>query len=390
MIEIDPIWLLLPLAAVMGWYVARKNSERVSGQKVNKLSSSYFKGLNYLLNEQPDKAIEVFLELSEVDTDTVETHLALGNLFRRRGEVARAIKFHQNLISRSNLSPEQRTYAFLELGEDYMRAGLLDRAEDLFSELIEIGAQQPPALRHLIAIYQQEQDWEKAIDAARLLEKASGKDESALIAQFQCELADQAIKKNDFATARKWVQQARRTDADSARGSMLEARLAELEGDYKTAIRALMRVPEQDMAYLPEILGPLIHCLRENDQVGRARQFLRDMLDRYAGISPTLHLADLIRQEEGEKAAAHFVGDRLRIRPSVRGLHKLIDLTLVDSRGAAKKNLLALQELTRRLLDEAALYRCNQCGFGARSHHWQCPSCKSWDSVKPVSGVSGS
>ena len=154
--------MLLPVAALSGWIIGRRNSERSRRAGVSELSSSYFRGLNYLLNEQPDKAIEVFLKLAEFNRDTVETHLALGNLFRRRGEVDRAIRVHQHLIARPNLSDQEKTIALLELGEDYMRAGLLDRAETLFTDLIAMDAQVPSALKHLISIYQHEKDWGKA------------------------------------------------------------------------------------------------------------------------------------------------------------------------------------------------------------------------------------
>src|ERR1700755_2875600 len=168
---------LLPVAAASGWYLGKRSSERRRHARVSELSSSYFRGLNYLLNEQPDKAIEVFLQLAEFNRDTVETHLALGNLFRRRGEVDRAIRVHQHLIARPNLSNEEKTVAMLELGEDYMRAGLLDRAETLFADLVAIDAHVPNALRHLISIYQHEKDWAKAIEHAHRIEVANGESE---------------------------------------------------------------------------------------------------------------------------------------------------------------------------------------------------------------------
>ncbi len=168
--RMNPIWLLAlvpPLAFACGWWLARRSHVRRSGERVNELSSDYFRGLNYLLNEEQDKALEVFLRLAEYNRDTVETHLALGNLFRKRGEVDRAIRLHQHLVSRQGLSDEMKTVALLELGEDYMRAGLLDRAETLFSDLVAMDALAPSALRHLIAIYQHEREWHKAIDHAR-------------------------------------------------------------------------------------------------------------------------------------------------------------------------------------------------------------------------------
>jgi hypothetical protein len=166
--------LLLPVAVYFGWWLARAIERRSSGKRKRLFSDQYFQGLNYLLNEQPDKAIQVFLELAEVNQETVETHMALGNLFRRRGEVDRAIRFHQNIIAKHGLQPEQRTQALLELGEDYMRAGLLDRAERLFSELIETDAHTPSALRSLLDIYQQEKDWDKALEQAQRLEQVTG------------------------------------------------------------------------------------------------------------------------------------------------------------------------------------------------------------------------
>ncbi|HVJ61125.1 MAG TPA: tetratricopeptide repeat protein, partial [Tahibacter sp.] len=175
------LFLLLPVAAFSGWYVARRSSARTSGERVSELSSSYFRGLNYLLNEQQDKAIEVFVRLAEVNRDTVETHLALGNLFRRRGEVDRAIRLHQNLVARPDLSDAMKTVALLELGEDYMRAGLLDRAETLFSDLVAMKAHAPSALKHLIAIYQHERDWGKAIAHAERFEEMTGESQAPVI-----------------------------------------------------------------------------------------------------------------------------------------------------------------------------------------------------------------
>src|SRR6476660_4080986 len=201
MTELALLFLLLPIAALSGWVIGRRGSERTSGARVSELSTNYFRGLNYLLNEQQDKAIEVFLKLAEINRDTVETHLALGNLFRRRGEVDRAIRVHQHLIARPNLNEDEKTVALLELGEDYMRAGLLDRAETLFTDLVAMDAHVPSALRHLISIYQHEKDWAKAIDHARRLAKIAGDSQGPVIAQFYCEQAEQARAAKNFADA---------------------------------------------------------------------------------------------------------------------------------------------------------------------------------------------
>ncbi len=197
-------WLLLPIAAVSGWVLGVRNprTEQDTGRERG-LRSDYFKGINYLLNEQPDKAIEVFIKVLEVDQETVETHLALGNLYRRRGEVDRAIRIHQNLVARNSLSAEQRYEALLELGQDYLSAGLLDRAEDLFKELAEASHYRVQALRQLIDIYEQEKDWDEAISCARQLERATGNQLGPVIAHYQCEQAEQYRSHNDYKAALK-------------------------------------------------------------------------------------------------------------------------------------------------------------------------------------------
>ncbi|MDX1606358.1 MAG: lipopolysaccharide assembly protein LapB [Candidatus Competibacterales bacterium] len=388
MAEVGLFWLLLPLAALSGWYF-KGRSMRHSKRRRDQFTTNYFRGLNYLLNEQPDKAIEVFMKIAEVDSNTVETHLALGSLFRRRGEVDRAIGVHQNLISRAGLSSGQRTQALLELGEDYMRAGLLDRAEKLFTELIEIEAHTPSALRHLIAIYQQEKDWTQSIEHAKRLERVSGKDMSPVIAQFYCEIAAEALENDRVDVARSDLMRALRTDAKCVRASLMQGQIEFDAGDYDKAIKALQRVEDQDLDYVPEVLEPLMESFQAAGRQDDCEAYLRHIITKYRGISPVLALAEQIEQREGRKPAAEFMGQQLKIRPSVRGLDYLIGLNLSESEGDARENLLILRELTSRLLQGKAIYRCNNCGFGARSHHWQCPSCKLWNSVKPIHGVSG-
>lgn len=389
MLENALFWLLLPIAAASGWLLARWGIQRTSGRRELALRSTYFRGLNYLLNEQPDKAIEVFLKIAEVDSETVETHLALGNLFRRRGEVDRAIRIHQNLIARPSLDAEQRTHALLELGEDYMRAGLFDRAENLFSELIQIGAHKPSALRHLLAVYQQEKDWDKAIETAEKLERAGRDSMGPVIAQYYCELAEEARGRHDTKEARRQLSQALARDGGCVRASILLGRMAQEEGDHEGAIRAYRQVPDQDIEYIPEILEPLIGCFRQVGRLDEAQAYLEELMHRYDGISPVLALAGMLLEREGEQAAVTFITRHLRQRPSVRGLDYLIGLNLARSEGPARDTLMILHDLTRKLLDGKAVYRCSHCGFGTKTTHWQCPSCKQWNTVKPIHGVAG-
>ncbi|MEO7433796.1 MAG: lipopolysaccharide assembly protein LapB [Dokdonella sp.] len=387
--ELAFLFLLLPIAAFSGWVLGRRKSERRSGARVSELSTSYFRGLNYLLNEQQDKAIEVFLKLADINRDTVETHLALGNLFRRRGEVDRAIRVHQHLIARPNLSQEEKTVALLELGEDYMRAGLLDRAETLFTDLVAMDALAPSALKHLIGIYQHERDWAKAIENAQRLQQATGESQGALIAQFHCELAELARSQGAREDAREHIGNAFAAQRDCVRASMIEGHIESAAGDLKAAIGAFERVATQDVDYVPEILSPLLDCYARAQQMQRAEDFLLDITERYQGVSPVLALAKVYAQTRGEEAAVKFLNRILRERPSVRALMAMIDVNLHTASGEARENFLILRELTRKLVEGKAMYRCNQCGFGAKAHHWQCPSCKSWGSVRPIHGVVG-
>jgi lipopolysaccharide biosynthesis regulator YciM len=378
---------LVPAAFALGWWASRQVGARRSGAEVSELSSDYFRGLNYLLNEEQDKAIEVFLKLAEYNRDTVETHLALGNLFRRRGEVDRAIRLHQHLVSRPGLSDAMKTVALLELGEDYMRAGLLDRAEALFCDLVAMDAHAPSALRHLISIYQHERDWHKAIEHARRLEVMTGEDEAPMIAQFYCELADRSRQHGARAEARDYLRQAFECQPGCVRAFMLTGRLLSEDGQHAEAVAAYEAAIDADSAFTPEILPPLLNSYARSQQMERAESFLHDMLGRYHGVSPVLALTHLYRQRDGERAAIDFLTGQLRQRPSVRGLMALIDATMDKIDGEARENFLILRDLTRKLLEGQAMYRCSRCGFGAKAHHWQCPSCKNWSTIRPIHGV---
>lgn len=387
--ELAILFFLLPVAAFSGWILGRRRSERTSGARVSELSTSYFRGLNYLLNEQQDKAIEVFLKLAEINRDTVETHLALGNLFRRRGEVDRAIRVHQHLISRPNLSQDEKTVALLELGEDYMRAGLLDRAETLFSDLVAMDALAPPALKHLVSIYQHERDWAKAIEHAQQLQNASGEPQVAIIAQFHCELAESARSRGDRDRARECIADAFAVEPDSVRAHMILGHIEMSAGDLDAAIDAFERVAELDVDYMPEILSPLLDCYARAQRMDRAELFLIGITERYQGVSPVVALARMYASTRGEAAAAGFLNSILRQRPSIRALMALIDTHLHSAEGDVRESFLALRDLTSKLVEGKAMYRCNQCGFSAKAHHWQCPSCKNWGTVRPIHGVVG-
>jgi lipopolysaccharide biosynthesis regulator YciM len=385
---LDPLWLLLPVAAASGWWAARRSQKR-SDRRVREFSSDYFKGLNYLLNEQPDKAIEVFIRLVEVDSETVETHLALGNLFRRRGEVDRAIRIHQNLIARPTLDREQRALGLLELGADYMRAGLFDRAESLFQELIDMNAHAVAALVNLIDIYQQEKDWDKGIQALHRLEHLTGESKDAVVAQYYCEMAEQARAHGDTEAAMQRLKRALRADPQCVRATLIQGDMAVVRGDCRTAVNAYRHVEEQNADFLPEVLAPLQACYQKLGKPEAMFDYLRQIVARHHGISPMLALAEMIRARDGDRAAADFITQELRARPSVRGLERLIEINIGASDAVDPERLSVLGEIASQLLENKPVYKCRHCGFAGKVMHWQCPSCKNWNSVQPIQGVEG-
>ena len=384
-------WLLLiPAAIAIGWLLGRRGGEIKGGAKISRLSNTYFRGLNYLLNEQQDKALEIFLQIAEVDKETVETQFALGHLFRRRGEVDRAIRLHQNLVARTGLSEEQKTRAALELGEDYMRAGLLDRAETLFNDLVQMGVHAPKALQQLITIYQAERDWPQAIAHALKYEQITGEPMGESVAHYYCEVAEKYIHENNLKSARDQIALAYSSDSQCVRAGMIEGRLDLMENNDAGAIRAFERVARHDVDFLPEVLPQLMECYQRRGELMRARGFLQEVIEQYAGVTPLLALTDLIERDDGPQAAQEFLAKQLIQRPSVRGESVLLDKAFENPVIEPTETLKSLKQITDQLLVRSANYRCSNCGFGARSYHWQCPSCKSWGTVKPLLNLLGS
>ena len=314
--------------------------------------------------------------------------MALGSLFRRRGEVDRAIRFHQNIIAKPGLGAEQRTQALLELGEDYMRAGLLDRAERLFAELIETDAHTPSALRSLLEIYQQEKDWEKALEQAQRLEQVSGEHMGDVMAQFCCEMADEALVGNDRERARRHLRQARRHDPRCIRARFVLAEIASQEGDYGTALDLFEEIAELDPDYIPELLEDYVMAATQAEEQERGRCKLDEWAADYKGISLILKLTDFLAEEQGKEEAGRYLIETLTNKPSVRGLDRLIELKSTGHLDVESSDDI-LKAVTRRLMERQPAYRCNHCGFSGQTHHWQCPSCRKWSTTKKIHGVLG-
>lgn len=382
--------LLLPLAALLVWYAVRPSGAgSPQSAPPRTLSGEYFKGLSYLGSEQPDKAIDSFIKALEVDSHTIETHIALGNLYRRRGEVDRAIRIHQNLTARSALTPEQRADAMLELGQDYVSAGLLDRGEALFRELTEAQVHAAAALSQLVDIYEREQEWESAVLAARRLGEVTGEAMGPRLAHYYCQQAEREQRSGEFERALGTARQAHALNRLSVRASLLEGDILAQSGDWVGAVTAYRRVEAQDPAFLSEAIPKICDCLRRLGRTDQIGGFLREMLNRYGGLTATLALVDHEQRVNGETAALQLLTEQLQRRPSLGGCQRLVEIELLRASGECRERLVIIQRLMTALLAEKPVYRCQQCGFPAKSLYWKCPSCRHWDTLKPVRGIAG-
>ena len=383
----EVLFLLLPVAALSGWLMARSSyKKRLIKKQACNYEPEYYKGLNFLLNEQPDKAIDVFINLLEVDTETVETHLALGSLFRKRGEVDRAIRIHQNLIARPSLDQEQRANALLELGQDYMYAGLFDRAENLFTELYETGKLQKKALENLKEIYQQEKVWDKCLSIVKKLESISGNIFGNEIAHYHCEIAEELARSGDNTAALENIRKAKQADPTSVRASMMEAgREVELNNCRK-ALKLYNQIIENDPMFIPEIIDPVVACFKQLNSPNELIDYL-DMLYSKTHHSSVLRArVNLISQQQGNKAALDYLQQQLHENPKLQNLQLLIQLQMNSEKRFEQDLLPVFSDVTNEEISSRAAYSCRRCGFAAKTLHWQCPGCRSWGTIKPAPG----
>ncbi len=383
------LWTSVALLAgvLMGLYLAYMLRRNNTNRTFEQLNHRYFKGLNYLLNDESDKAIDVFIQLAETSHETFEPQLALGNLYRRKGEVDRAIKLHQALIAQAELPERYRTRALLAIGKDYMSAGLLDRAEVLFSELVEIEAHTPEALQSLVEIYQQEQDWLQAIKSASRFQSATNRNMQVPIGHFYCELAELSVAQNDQIQAEKYLSSALRVDDSSVRAHLICAQINQNQKQWQKAIDEYHQAIQADTAYIPIFIGDMATCYLALDQGKLLEDKLLELMDNYKGVSPVLALSEYYADVKGVTHASDFLSEQLKKRASFKGLNAIIGLNEKESEGHEFVYIDVLKELITKLLKGKPKLRCRKCGFGAKSLHWQCPSCKHWGVVKPIHGL---
>ncbi|HYI86000.1 MAG TPA: lipopolysaccharide assembly protein LapB, partial [Burkholderiales bacterium] len=371
-------WLLcFPVFFGLGWIAARIDIKQIVSES-KALPRSYFKGLNFLLNEQPDQAIEAFIEVVKVDPETIDLHFALGSLFRRRGEYDRAIRMHQNLLDRADLAGEQKLQAQMELGQDYLKAGILDRAEEVFSRL-EKTNQAMAARRALLEIYEQEKDWPRAIEMTKQVET-----DPRALAQYLCELAQSESAQSRPDAARRHLDAALEANRKCVRASLLWGDLERTQNNLEKAVEHWKRVESQNPAYLALVAQRLVEAYRDAGRAEEGLTLLAGYLERY----PSLDLLDTVFQQtleaKGPEQAYEIVRDELKRNPTLLGLDYLLEAQIVAAGSPDKRRDL---ELVRNLVHghtrRLARYRCESCNFKARQFHWQCPACGGWETYPP-------
>ena len=380
--EIEYWWLLaLPLFFALGWFAARIDIKQLISES-RALPMSYFKGLNFLLNEQPDKAIEAFIEVVKVDPQTIELHFALGSLFRRRGEVERAIRMHQNLVERSDLAAEQRIHALFELAQDYFKAGLLDRAEELLLKL-EGSPHAEGALRLLLEIYEQEKEWVRAIGIAEKLETVTGRSHQKEIANFYCELAGSEIMQTRPEAARPHLAEALAHHRLCVRANLLLGDLESQSGRLDAAIDAWKRIESQNPAFLALVAERLYNAYKQLGRTAEGVNLLSGYLARYSSLDLLNVVFQGTLEMQGTEPAYRLVSDELRRTPTLLGLDKLLEAQLLDAPTERRRDLELVKELVNQHIRSLAMYKCENCGFRARQYYWHCPACAAWETYSP-------
>jgi lipopolysaccharide biosynthesis regulator YciM len=380
--EFETWWLLgIPVFFGLGWVAARVDINQLVSES-RSLPRGYFKGLNFLLNEQPDKAIDAFIEIVKLDPETAELHFALGNLFRRRGETERAIRVHQNLLARPDLPQEQRVHAQFELGQDYLKAGLLDRAEETFNQLVET-QYSAQARKALLEIYQREKEWQRAIDAARALQESGAGGRQKEIAQFYCELAQDELVHTHSDAALALLDKALAADRKNVRATILmgDAHLA--KGDAETALLIWRRVEQQSVPHVALVAQRVMDGYRT---VGRSQEGA-NLLKSYLAEASSVDLLEVVFKAvlelDGVEAANQLVSDELRRTPTLLGLDKLLEARLMEARPEVRPELSMVKNLVHGYTQKLARYQCGHCGFKARQYYWQCPGCNQWETYPP-------
>ncbi|MDE2349230.1 MAG: tetratricopeptide repeat protein [Gammaproteobacteria bacterium] len=362
------VWLLVVAALVIGILAGHHGWGRRWPRRLGRFHADYLVGLDYLISEQPDRALDSFLKLMDTDTETLETHFALGSLYRRRGEVERAIRVHRNLLARG-LSAEHREQALFALAQDYLRAGLLDRAEGLFQQVSDGARLRGRALEALCGIYERQRDWAQALEVSRRLAAIGITPPRSLAAHYQCELASHHLDRGDAQEARRLLRAARRECAPFPRAAVLRAQIAEREGQPALAYRLLLWALQEAPILMHDELAHLLRLAGDD-----GRDACLESLVRRAGARDFGELKGIVFA-----ALAISLADAPPLREAMEMVIAREPTLRAVSQAVAGAPFAQIAAQIGALLARAEVYRCGDCGFSARRFYWQCPGCRSWD-----------
>ncbi len=380
------LWLLLPVAAASGWIIARRTQADAASDKElpRQFSQQCIQGLNYLLSEQSDKAIQLFVELVDVDEDTVETHLVLGSLFRRRGEVDRAIRIHQNVVARPNLSVEQKNSALLQLGIDYLKAGVLDRAENIFLQLIEDKSASAEVFRYLRKLYEKEREWAEAIAMAAKLEKVSGQSQKVRMAHYHCEMVENYVRERRDGDARESIRKAITTDSNCVRAFIQSGDLLASLGERKEAIQSYRTALEKESYFSPLVMKRLYDLFSVDEDLQHFPDFVHKYVDYQHDASARFFLIKTYEGLGDQAKVREMLHDELRRdEASPYIVRSYLEMMRNDTQGEVKESFEGLERLLEMRLSTYMACHCTQCGFESNVIFWQCPSCQNWGTVRP-------
>ncbi|MBD3639850.1 MAG: lipopolysaccharide assembly protein LapB [Marinobacter sp.] len=380
-------WLLLTAAVAAGWMAGRLGSNNRNSRSAISDEDSVRDRLQFLFTNYSDQAVENFVQSLAVNKDTVSLHLSIGSHFRNKGETDRAILIHQNLLARPELPGRFSPQVTMELALDYLNAGLLDRAEALFHQIMGDREYGRDAALQLIELYQQEREWSKAADVARTL--AKGDSDVPLfktLAYITCELAEKALKHDDRWTAQKLAKEALEYDRSCVRATLILMSLLIRQGSFREAGKESLKVFDQNPEFGPEAIDRLMKLEREHGDVGRLVKKLRKLYEKYPSTSLLLALVESVERSSGRPAAIDLLRQELETRPSVRGLLRLVEMAGYE-KGMTTDEGRLVSRIGHLLLSNRPVYRCVSCGFSGQQLHWLCPSCKQWETIRPIQGV---
>lgn len=381
--EFEYWWLLgFPLFFAVGWLAARIDIKQVVTES-RTVPDSYFRGLNFLLNEQPDKALDAFLEVVKLDPETIDLHFTLGALFRKRGELDRAIRMHENLLERETLAEEDRLKALVELGQDYLKAGLLDRSEEVFTRLLETPFA-GQARRYLLEINVQVKDWRKAIQAAGDLDRQSARPMSAEIAHFHCELAALDMVKGNNADAQKHLDEALAIHRQCTRANIMLGDLQAGQGRHEDALATWRLIESQSPAHMVLVVDRMLENFRKLGRLEEGLDWLKGLLTRHPSLDMFNTLYHAVMEAQGAEAAYQLARDELRRNPSLHALERLAEAELITAPEDRREVIQNAKSLIQRHVQRLTRYHCGSCGFKASQFFWRCPACGRWDSFDPA------